>query len=59
MIDVTHIPDVQLGDEVVLIGTQGDRSITASQIASTLNTIPYVILCGISKRVIRKYIDNP
>ena len=56
MIDVTHIPDAALGDEVVLIGKQGENSITASDIARTLGTIPYVVFCGISKRVIRKYI---
>ena len=58
MIDVTHIREVELGDEVVLIGTQGENSITAGDIAKTLGTIPYVILCGISKRVVRKYVDD-
>ena len=58
MIDVTRIPEGELGDEVVLIGRQGESSITASDIAKTLGTIPYVVLCGISKRVIRKYIDD-
>ncbi len=58
MIDVTGIPEVELGDDVVLIGSQGENSITAGDIAKTINTIPYVVLCGISKRVVRKYIDN-
>ena len=58
MIDVTDIPGVELGDEVVLIGTQGENSITATDIADLLGTIPYVVLCGISKRVVRKYVDN-
>jgi alanine racemase len=58
MIDVTRIPDVELGDEAVLIGTQDGNCITAGDIAKTLGTIPYVILCGISKRVVRKYIGD-
>jgi alanine racemase len=58
MVDVTDIPDVKVGDEVVLMGTQGRNSIRASDIAGTLGTIPYVVLCGISKRVVRKYIES-
>jgi alanine racemase len=56
-IDVTGMPGVSIGDEVVLIGEQGDKKITAWEHASHAATIPYEILCGISARVPRRYID--
>ena len=42
-----------LGDEVVFIGTQGEREITALDLAKCAGTIPYEILCNISTRVPR------
>jgi alanine racemase len=47
--------DVEAGDEVVLIGAQGDESITADDWARRLDTINYEIVCGISARVPRRY----
>lgn len=47
--------DVAVGDEVVLIGRQGDEVITADEIAARLDTIPYEIVCGIGPRVPRFY----
>ncbi|HVO43286.1 MAG TPA: alanine racemase C-terminal domain-containing protein, partial [Aggregatilineales bacterium] len=41
MIDVTDIPDVNIGDEVVLIGRQGTESITADDVARQLGTTCY------------------
>ncbi|CAH2030126.1 Alanine racemase [Trichlorobacter ammonificans] len=57
MLDVTDIPGVSVGDEVVLMGEdrQGN-SILAEELASRAGTIPYEILCGISKRVPRVYV---
>lgn len=52
-IDVTNIPGVEIGDEVVIIGEQGSRSITAYDHADLVNTIPYEILCNIAARVPR------
>lgn len=49
-INVTHIPDVSIGDEVVLIGTQGDETITAADIARKLDTISYEVLTGLQPR---------
>ena len=43
--------DVQIGDEVVLIGEQGDERITADDVAGWAGTISYEIVCGISARV--------
>ena len=58
MVDVTDIDDVKINDEVVLMGTQGENSITADDIAKVLNTINYEVFCTLSKRVPRQYIRN-
>jgi alanine racemase len=43
--------DVEVGDEVVLLGRQGDEAITADEWASSLSTISWEVLCGIKQRV--------
>jgi alanine racemase len=57
MVDVTRVPHVECGDEVVFIGQQGDACITASDMARWEDTIPWEVLCGITKsaRVPRIY----
>jgi alanine racemase len=57
MVDVTRATHVQCGDEVVFIGQQGDALITASDVARWEDTIPWEVLCGITKaaRVPRVY----
>lgn len=55
MVDVTHLNDVKIGDEVVLIGQQGNKSITAEEIADMVGTINYEVTCRISERVPRVY----
>jgi len=57
MVDVTQLPGVECGDEVVLIGEQGGAHITASDVALWEDTIPWEVLCGIPKnaRVSRVY----
>ena len=55
MIDVTDVPGVEVGDEVVLVGTQGAERIGADELAARAGTIPYEVLCGISARVPRRY----
>ncbi len=57
LIDVTGIPGVDVGDEVILIGASPRRKITAWEHASHAGTIPYEVLCGISKRVPRRYVE--
>jgi alanine racemase len=47
---------VEAGDEVVLIGRQGDEEVTAAELAELAGTIPYEIVCGISERVPREYV---
>ena len=56
-VDVTHIADVSVGDEVVLYGSQGQESISIESVARQANTIPYEVTCSISKRVPRIYLD--
>ena len=57
-IDVTGLPDVEPGDEVVLIGRQGDESwqhIDVREMAAAIGTIPYEIVCRIGARIERQY----
>ena len=56
MVDATAIPDVEIGDEAVLIGRQGDAEIGADEVAALLGTISYEVLCRIGPRVPRVYI---
>lgn len=53
-VNVTQIPDVAIGDEVVLLGQQGDTRITADEIARDLGTISYEVLTSILARVPRR-----
>jgi alanine racemase len=55
MVDVTDIPRVSVGDEVILMGRQGREQITAEEIAEKINSISYEVLCLIGKRVPRVY----
>lgn len=50
--------EISPGDEVVLIGTQGDDTVTADDLAAALGTINYEVTCGITNRVARKYINR-
>ena len=54
MVDVGE-SEVSIGDEVVLIGAQGEYEILARDVAETLDTIPYEVVCAISERVPRVY----
>ena len=55
MVDVTHIPDVQPDDVVVLVGRDGDETITVEEIAARGDSFNYEFVCGISRRVPRIY----
>ncbi len=58
IIDVTHIKDVKVEDEVILIGKHDELEIRAKDLAQKLDTISYEITCGISNRVTRKYVES-
>jgi alanine racemase len=53
IIDVTHIPQTRVGDEVVLIGRQGQASLTAEIVAQRLGTSNYEVVSAILARVPR------
>jgi len=55
MLDVTNVPGAVVGDEVVIIGRQGNETITAEEMAAVLETISYEVFCNWSDRVGRIY----
>lgn len=55
LIDVGHISGVGVGDEVVLIGSQGEQQISIEEVSRRAGRIPYEFLCGITQRVPRVY----
>jgi alanine racemase len=57
MVDVSQIAGVQVGDEAVLIGSQGRERLSAEEIAQKIGTIGYEVLCNIGKRVPRVYVS--
>jgi alanine racemase len=59
MADVTDIPEIAVGDEVTLLGSDHEGNcISGEEVAEKAGTIPYEIFCGISKRVPRVYIGE-
>jgi len=59
MVDGGVFPDLEVGEEVVLIGRQGEERIKIEEIATLCSTIPYEILCGLSSRVPRIHLNGP
>ncbi len=57
MLEVSKIPGVQVGDVVTILGKDGYDHITATEMAEWLGTISYEVVCGISKRVPRVYLQ--
>jgi len=57
LIDVTGVPGVKVGDEVVFIGRQGTQEITAEEVAQWMGTINYEVVTGISARLPRIYLS--
>lgn len=57
MIDISHLPDVQEGEIVTLLGEDGDQEITVDSWADTLGTISWEILCGFKHRLPRIPVD--
>ena len=56
MLDVTHIPDVTIGDYVTVFGT--DPAMTAEELAAANGTIGYEVVCGVGERVPRLYVED-
>jgi alanine racemase len=58
VVDVSALPEVQPGDEAVLLGRQGAAAITADDLAAWQDTISYEVLCQISPRLPRVYLED-
>ncbi|MEG0129453.1 alanine racemase [Clostridium sp.] len=58
MVDVSECRDVKVSDEVIIMGQTDSINMNAEVIASRLDTISYEVLCMVSKRVPRVYIEN-
>ena len=58
LVDVSHIPGVQVGDTVTIFGSDGDATITADEVAEKARTIGYELVCGVAPRVPRVYLKN-
>ncbi len=56
MVDVTHIPGARVGDEVVLVGSQGDETVSPEEIAALLGTINYEVPNLFTRRVEKVYL---
>lgn len=57
MVDITNIPDAVIGSEVILMGASGNAAITAEEIGDISGRFNYELVCDITKRVPRVYID--
>lgn len=57
VVDVTDLPEVQEGEEVILLGSDGQHRFDAADWAELVGTIPYEILCGIGSRIPRLYLS--
>jgi len=57
-VQLDAVPQAAVGDEVVLIGAQGDERITAEEVAEIWGTINYEVVCAIGARVPRLYADD-
>jgi len=58
LVDVTDVPGVSLHDQLTLLGTVGELSISAEDLGELAGTISYEITCGVSARVPRRYLDR-
>lgn len=58
MVDVSEIGNINIGDEVILFGSDGNNIITVESVASIIGTISYETVCVVGKRVPRVYIQD-
>jgi len=57
MLQLDSVPDVKIGDEVVLVGRQGAEFISIDEVAQRWGTINYEVVCGLAERLPRIYIE--
>jgi alanine racemase len=55
MVQLDEVPEAKPGDEVIIVGRQGEEQITAEEIANRWGTINYEVVCGVGSRVPRVY----
>lgn len=58
MVDLTPVPEAEVGDDVVLFGNQDGASLSLEEVAEGSRTLPYEIMCTIGKRVTRIYVRD-
>ncbi len=58
MVDVTDIPETAVGDEVVLIGKDGENEITVEEVAAPAASFNYELVCNVARRVPRVYYED-
>ncbi len=58
MLQLDSVPDAEVGDEVVLLGKQGEQAITADDLAAKWGTINYEVICGLADRLPRLYMGS-
>ena len=59
MVDVTNIPEIQVGDQMTLFGYDEDGTIQpCERLSDAIDTISYELLCGINKRIARFYLRD-
>ena len=58
MIDVTDVNNINVGDEVIIMGCADGKSVSADALAGIIGTINYEIVCGVGRRVPRVYLKN-
>ena len=56
MIDVSNVPNVKVGDEVIVMGSDGVNTILADDIAEATGTINYEIVCAFGQRLPKVYV---
>jgi alanine racemase len=55
MLQLDSVPEAQVGDEVVLLGKQGNQEISANDLAARWGTLNYEVVCGLADRLPRLY----
>ena len=58
MIDLNNESNIKAGEDVVLIGQEGDKKISIDEIAAKTGTIAYEVTCNISRRIPRVHLYN-
>ena len=58
MVDLSGFSDVKIGEEVVLIGRQGEEFISADEVGERYHTIGYEVVCAVNRRVPRFFVKN-